>query len=522
MGESRSRPWVVASIAVLIVLVAVDLATGPEVVVIALYGIAPLLASLGADWRSTAAVGALALLAAVISRALADDMETANGALFVFAVAALGALAAGGAAIRTRREAAAARASVLAAASEALAGPGDLAARLRAVEAAAELVADRCTIALEQPALPATASRRCPPTATSSRRCSRAASSSARSRSRRARAGSRRRRPRAGRRARARCAAAIDNARLLAKADEAYGMLDAVFARAPVGLALYDRELRLRAHQRPPRRDQRHAGRRAHRAAGRPRSLPDVEAVEDDMRRVLDTGEPLVARSSVAGSTPPRPACEREFEVSYWPVRRRGDDEVIGVGCVVFEVTERRAAERELREQTDALRVAAARAVGGRRGHGRARGDGRFVYANPAFRAVSRLHVRGAGRRCRRCSTSSSRTTSARTPAGARRCGSTGVSDPGYQLTLRRRDGHRVAARGRRRAARDRGPPPDGRGRARRHRRAPAPRPSASGCSRAPRFLAEASAAFDAVARRGARRSTRSPGCASATSPTPA
>ena len=117
MGESPSRPWVVAAIAVLIVLVAVDIATGPEIVVIALYGIVPLIASLGADWRSTAAVGALALLAAVVSRALTDDMETANGALFAFAVAALGALAAGGAAIRTRREAAAARASVLATAS---------------------------------------------------------------------------------------------------------------------------------------------------------------------------------------------------------------------------------------------------------------------------------------------------------------------------------------------------------------------------------------------------------------------
>ena len=125
MDASRSRPWVGAALAVLALLFVVDLATAPHVAVITLYGIAPLIASLGATWRSTAGVGTLALLAAVISRLRSDDMEPANGILFIFAVAALGALATSGAFIRTRRERAAARASVLAAASEALAGSGD-------------------------------------------------------------------------------------------------------------------------------------------------------------------------------------------------------------------------------------------------------------------------------------------------------------------------------------------------------------------------------------------------------------
>ena len=143
MDASRSRPWVGAALAVLVVLFVVDLATAQNVAVITLYGIAPLLASLGASWRATAGVGALALLAAVVSRLLTNDMEPANGILFISAVAALGALATGGALTRTRRERAAARASVLATASEALAGSGDLDARLRAVEAAAG-----CTISL--------------------------------------------------------------------------------------------------------------------------------------------------------------------------------------------------------------------------------------------------------------------------------------------------------------------------------------------------------------------------------------
>ena len=284
MGASRSRPWVVASIAVLVLLFAVDLATAPDVVVIALYGIAPLLASLGADWRSTAAVGALALLAAIGSRLLTHDMEPANGILFVFAVAALGALAVGGAVIRTRREAAATRAGVLAAASEALAGPGALDTRLRAVEAAAAAVADRCTIALDEPEPPAPGDLVAPLLArgeqlgTLTLTARRAFGAEDRS---------------LAAELAERCAAAADSARLLAEADEAYGMLDAVFARAPVGLALYDRDLRLvriNDHLAEinglPAADQ--IGRRVTEV------VPDIEGVEVRMRQVLETGRAIV------------------------------------------------------------------------------------------------------------------------------------------------------------------------------------------------------------------------------------
>ncbi len=148
MGVSRSFRWAVAAIAVLLALLAIDVATAPELVLIALFGIAPLVASLGADWRTTAAIGALALAAAVASRLLIEDMEPANSAVYIATVALLSGLAAAAALIRTRREAAAARAGVLAAASEALAGPGSLEVRLRAVEDAAGAMADRCTITL--------------------------------------------------------------------------------------------------------------------------------------------------------------------------------------------------------------------------------------------------------------------------------------------------------------------------------------------------------------------------------------
>ena len=429
MGQTRSRPWAVAALAVIVVLLAVDLATGPDVTVIALYGIAPLLASLGAGWRGTAAIGALALLAAAISRIFTHDMDPANGILFVFAVGVVGALATGGALIRTRREAAAARAGVLAAAGEALAGPGEIGARLRAVEAAATVVADRCTITLEAPGAAGPGELVAPLLARGEQLGTLTLAA--------------RRELGAEDRVLAaelaqRCAAAVDSATLLEEADEAYGMLDAVFARAPVGLGLYDRELRLmRINDHlaeingMPAADQ----------LGRPVSeiVPDVEGVVAALREVLESGRDLSVEA--VGETRAAPGVRREFETSYWPVRGRGHDEILGVGCVVFEITERRAADRALGEQT-ARYESLLRALS-EVGEGMiVLEDERLVYANPAFLAIcgysaeelqalpSMFDIVESGER-----------DEAKHRARKRL---EGVSDPGYQLTMRHRDGHRV------------------------------------------------------------------------------
>ena len=414
MDASRSRPWVGAALAVLALLVVVDLATAQDVAVVTLYGIAPLLASLGATWRATAGVGALALLAAVVSRLLADDMEPANGILFIFAVAALGALATGGALIRTRRERAAARASVLAAASEALAGSDDIDARLRAVEAAAA-----CTITLGPAPAPGA-----PLLARGERLGTLALAAPD---------------PELAAELAQRCAVAIDSASLVAEADEAYGMLDAVFARAPVGLALYDHELRVvRINDHLAEID----GIPAAEQIGRPVTeiVPDVEGIVPAMREVLATGRELV-NVELAGSTSAAPGVRREFEVSYFPVRRRGDGEVLGVGCVVFEVTERREAERALREQT--VRYESLLRALSEVGEGMlVLEDDRLVYANPAFLAMS-----GYSTEELQALPSMFDLVEEAEREDARRRAQLrleGVSDPGYQLTLRHRDGHRV------------------------------------------------------------------------------
>ena len=190
-----------------------------------------------------------------------------------------------------------------------------------------------------------------------------------------------------------RCAAAVDNARLVAEAQaaeselyEAYGLLDAIFERAPVGLAVYDLELRyVRINDRMAEINGLPAAEHIGRTAGE--MLPEVEAVEAYLRRVLESGEPLT-ELEVAGATAAAPGVDREFIASYWPVRRRDDHRVVGVGAVVFEVTERRAAERAAHEQTaryESLLLALSD-VGGAMVV--LDGEGRLEYANAAFEAI--------------------------------------------------------------------------------------------------------------------------------------
>ena len=166
-----------------------------------------------------------------------------------------------------------------------------------------------------------------------------------------------------------------------------------------------------------------------------------MEAVEADLRRVLESGEPLT-ELEVAGTTAAAPGVEREWVVSYWPVRRRDDHRVVGVGAVVFEVTERRAAERAVREQTaryESLLLALSQ-VG--EAMVVAEADGRIEYANPAFEAIcgystaelkalpSIFHLVVEEQR--------------KDSRKRARMRFAGFSGPGNQLTIRHRDGHRI------------------------------------------------------------------------------
>src|SRR3954447_1769041 len=153
-----------------------------------------------------------------------------------------------------------------------------------------------------------------------------------------------------------RFALAIDNARLYETAERSLGLLDTLFATAPVGLAFLDV-------------DQRYV--RVNPAFATMNGAP----VEDHLgRRVIDVPGPLaadlaaLAREAVDGGVP---LLEREGgdgdgggpgEARHWiasctPVRGL-DDQVIGIGVTVIDITERRAlleAERAARLRADFL-----------------------------------------------------------------------------------------------------------------------------------------------------------------------
>jgi serine phosphatase RsbU (regulator of sigma subunit)/PAS domain-containing protein len=157
-----------------------------------------------------------------------------------------------------------------------------------------------------------------------------------------------------------RFALAIDNARLYETAERSLGLLDTLFATAPVGLAFLDVEQRyvrinpaLAAMNRAPVGD--HLGRRALDVPG-----PIGRELAALHREVVESGEPRLNREGSG-------ALDESGDVRHWiasctPVRAL-DDQVIGIGVTVIDITERRAlleAERAARLRADFLANAGA------------------------------------------------------------------------------------------------------------------------------------------------------------------
>jgi PAS domain S-box-containing protein len=158
-------------------------------------------------------------------------------------------------------------------------------------------------------------------------------------------------------------------------------LLDVIFERAPIGLALLDTDVRyVRVNDRLAEINglpaSEHVGHTV------PELFPDLPPqVGADVLRVARTGEPLI-EVEVTGATRAH-AGDRRFLASYWPVKRA--EEVIGVGIVVMDVTERRAAERALREQTDRYEALLLALSDAGEGLVVLERDGRCAFANSAF-----------------------------------------------------------------------------------------------------------------------------------------
>jgi PAS domain S-box-containing protein len=136
-------------------------------------------------------------------------------------------------------------------------------------------------------------------------------------------------------------------------------ILDALFGAAPLGIGIWDRDLRfvrvnatLAAMNGVP--VEAHTGRLP------AEILPDVQALDGVMERwrhILATGEPWLD-VELRGSTPAAPDEERIWNEQFFPIRSGAD--IVGVGAVVAEVTERRRVEEALRSSEALFRQFAA------------------------------------------------------------------------------------------------------------------------------------------------------------------
>lgn len=143
-----------------------------------------------------------------------------------------------------------------------------------------------------------------------------------------------------------RFALAVDNARLYDEAERSRGLLDTLFASAPVGLGYFDTELgcvrvneALAAINGVPVAD--HPGRPLAELLG-----PLADRVLPLYRHALVSGEPILEQE-VEGHALTATGEQRHWLISCTPVRAR-DGTVLGVSSVVIDVTERRALlERE-------------------------------------------------------------------------------------------------------------------------------------------------------------------------------
>jgi two-component system CheB/CheR fusion protein len=136
--------------------------------------------------------------------------------------------------------------------------------------------------------------------------------------------------------------------------DEAGELLNTVLDQAPIGIALFDRELRfIRLNDALARSDGLPA--EAHLGKTVSEALPGVGAdLEAALRHVLGTGEPVSLE--VAGETPAAPGEQRHWSVYAYALRMRG--EVIGAGAVCEEITGKRRAREELRQAKETAEAA--------------------------------------------------------------------------------------------------------------------------------------------------------------------
>ncbi|MCB0115968.1 MAG: PAS domain-containing protein [Caldilineaceae bacterium] len=135
---------------------------------------------------------------------------------------------------------------------------------------------------------------------------------------------------------------------------ETQALLKSLFDSAPVGLSVWDRDMRfLRLNQSLADMNGLPVG--AHIGKRPSEILPqikDIHDVEDFLRGVMESGEPAMD-VEIYGSTPADPDTEHVWREHFYPIRL--DEEVIGLGAVVEDITELKQAQESLHQARELL-----------------------------------------------------------------------------------------------------------------------------------------------------------------------
>ena len=131
-----------------------------------------------------------------------------------------------------------------------------------------------------------------------------------------------------------------------ATAEEALGLLEAILTSAPVGIAVFDLDLRyVRVNDAYAALSGVPAGEHAGAQLGD--VLPLQAGVAADLRRVVTTGRTILGRNvELVADDAGRGDEPRSFHVSYFPVRSAAGA-LVGAGLTLVEVTEAKRAEAE-------------------------------------------------------------------------------------------------------------------------------------------------------------------------------
>jgi PAS domain S-box-containing protein len=166
---------------------------------------------------------------------------------------------------------------------------------------------------------------------------------------------------------------------------ELLARLETLFAHAPIGIALFDPDLRfVTLNERTAVVDgvpkDAHLGKTVTELP--PQLGPKVEAV---LRRVRDTGE-SISGLEMSGETPAAPGQQRHWLANYYPVRN-GSDRLLGVGAVALEITDRKQAEERLRQSEAFNRTLLASSLTGMYVYDV--DAGRNVFVNPQYTKIT-------------------------------------------------------------------------------------------------------------------------------------